>query len=45
MFLKVAYELFNWYNDVWLITEEAVYDVEWSLLKTRVESIHHENIE
>lgn len=45
VFLKIVYELFNWYNDVWLITEDAVYDIEWSLLKTRVESIHHENIE
>ena len=45
VFLKIVYELFNWYNDVWVITDDAVYDVEWSLLKTRVESIHHANIE
>lgn len=45
VFLKIIYELFNWYNDVWLITEDAVYDIEWSFLKTNVESIHHENIE
>lgn len=45
VFLKIVYELFNWYNDVWIITDNAVYDIEWSLLKTRVESIHHDNIE
>ncbi len=45
VFLKIIYELFNWYNDVWVITDDAVYDIEWSLLKTKVESIHHENIE
>jgi hypothetical protein len=45
VFLKIVYELFNWYNDVWIITDHAVYDLEWSLLKTKVESIHHENIE
>ena len=45
VFLKIIYELFNWYNDVWIITDHAVYDLEWSLLKTNVESIHHENIE
>jgi hypothetical protein len=45
VFLKIVYELFNWYNDVWVITNDAVYDIEWSLLKTKVESIHHENIE
>lgn len=45
VFLKIVYELFNWYRDVWIITDSAVYDLEWSLLKTRVESIHFENIE
>jgi len=45
VFLKIVYELFNWYRDVWIITEDAVYDLEWSLLKTKVESIHFENIE
>lgn len=45
IFLKVVYELFNWYRDVWIITDSAVYDLEWSLLKTKVESIHFENIE
>lgn len=45
VFIKVVYELFNWYNDVWIVTNEAVYALEWSLLKTNVESIHHGNIE
>lgn len=45
VFLKIVYELFNWYNDVWIVTDHAVYDLEWSLLKTNLESIHFENIE
>jgi hypothetical protein len=45
VFIKIVYELFNWYNDVWIITDEAVYALEWSLLKTNVESVHHGNIE
>lgn len=45
VFIKIVYELFNWYHDVWVVTDHAVYDIEWSLLKTNVESIHHENIE
>lgn len=45
VFVKIVYELFNWYNDVWIITNEAVYSLEWSLLKTNVESVHHGNIE
>ncbi len=45
VFWKIVYELFNWYNDVWIVTELAIYDMEWSLLKTNVQSIHLENIE
>jgi len=45
VFIKIIYELFNWYYDVWIVTDQAVYDLEWSLLKTNLESIFHENIE
>jgi len=45
IFCKIVYELFNWYRDVWIITDHGVYDLEWSLLKTNIESIHFENIE
>lgn len=45
VFLKIVYELFNWYFDVWIVTDKAIYDLEWSLLKTNLESIHFENIE
>lgn len=45
VFVKVVYELFNWYHDVWIVTDDAVYDLEWSLFKTNLESIRHENIE
>lgn len=45
IFLKILYELYNWYNDIWVITDTAIYDIEWSLLKTKVESVHFESIE
>lgn len=45
VFVKIFYDIFNWYNDVWLITNEAIYDLEWSLLKTRLESVKFESIE
>lgn len=45
VFLKILYELYNWHNDVWIVTDTAVYDLEWSLFKTNIESVHHENIE
>lgn len=44
-FLKMFYDIFNWYNDVWIITDDAIYDLDWSLLKTNIESVRHENIE
>ena len=44
-FLKIFYDVFNWYNDVWIITDDSIFDLEWSLLKTKVESIKYEHIE
>ncbi len=45
VFTKILYELYNWYYDAWVITDTAIYDIEWSLLKTNVESVHFESIE
>lgn len=45
MFLKIIYDIFNWYNDVWIITQDNLYDVKWSLFKSNIESVHYDNIE
>ncbi|MCD5380385.1 hypothetical protein LR004_00500 [Candidatus Gracilibacteria bacterium] len=45
IFLKLIYDVFNWYNDVWIITEKGVIDLDWALLKTSSSSIKYENIE
>ncbi len=45
VFLKLIYDIFNWYNDVWIITEKWVIDLDWALLKTSSSSIKYENIE
>ena len=45
VFIKIFYDIFNWYNDVWIITDDAIYDLDWSLLKTKIESVRHESIE
>lgn len=45
VFSKILYELYNWYYDAWVITDTAIFDIEWSLLKTNVESVHFESIE
>ncbi len=45
VFIKMFYDIFNWYNDAWILTNEAIYDLEWSLLKTNLEFVRYENIE
>ena len=45
IFLKLIYDIFNWYNDVWIITEEWVVDLDWALLKVTSVSVKYENIE
>jgi len=45
IFLKLIYDIFDWYNDVWIITEEWVVDLDWSLLKVNSVSVKYESIE
>jgi len=45
IYLKLIYDIFNWYNDVWIITEEWVVDLDWALLKVTSVSVKYENIE
>ena len=45
IYLKLVYDIFNWYNDVWIITEQWVVDLDWALFKTSSNSVAYENIE
>lgn len=45
IFIKVLYDIFDWYNDVWIISNKWIYDIKWKLFKTEVNSINYENIE
>lgn len=45
MFLKIIYDIFNWYNDVWIITEDWVTELDWRLFSTNTVSIKYDNIE
>ncbi len=45
IYLKLIYDIFNWYNDVWIITESWVVDLQWALFKTTTNSVNYENIE
>ena len=33
VFIKTIYDIFNWYNDVWIITNCSVIWLEWSFLQ------------
>lgn len=44
-FLKVIYDIFNWYTDVWILTNTSIVALDWSFLKTKTDSISYSNIE
>jgi len=45
VFIKIIYDVFDWYNDVWIITDDWVIDLDWKLFKTVTTSVNYENIE
>ncbi|NCO31706.1 hypothetical protein GW891_02645 [bacterium] len=45
IYVKIIYDIFNWYNDVWLITNQSIVWVERSFLKVHSDSVNYENIE
>lgn len=45
IYIKVIYDIFDWYNDVWIITDYWVIALEWALLKTSTISVDFWKIE
>jgi hypothetical protein len=45
VYIKIIYDVFDWYNDAWIITEKNVIDLKWALLYIRVNSVDYESIE
>jgi len=45
IFFKTIYDIFNRYNDVWIITNTWVVDLDWALFDTSNVSVKHDNIE
>jgi len=45
VFVKIIYDIFNWYNDVWIITDHWVIQLERSLFKTNINSVDFTKIE
>ncbi|MDD2487441.1 MAG: hypothetical protein PHS92_03660 [Candidatus Gracilibacteria bacterium] len=44
MYIFLLYQIFDWYNDVWIITEKGIIDLDWQLLKTNIVYIDYKNI-
>jgi len=45
IFFKIIYDIFDWYNDVWIITDKWIVDLDRSLFQTNMKTINFENIE
>ncbi len=45
IFLKLVYDIFDRYNDVWIITSSGVVDLDWALFSTDMTTVKYENIE
>ena len=44
-FLKIIYDIFDWYNDAWIVTDVWVISIHWSMFDANTLSIKYENIE
>ncbi|MDD2871816.1 MAG: hypothetical protein PHS49_07550 [Candidatus Gracilibacteria bacterium] len=45
VYLKIVYVIFDWYNDVWIVTNLGVIELDWKLLKTDSKTVEFEKIE
>jgi len=45
VFIKIIYDIFDWYNDVWMITDSWVISLERALFKTNTVSVDFDKIE
>lgn len=45
IYFKNIYDIFNWYNDVWIITNDWVIELQWSLFSSTSVSINYKSIE
>ncbi len=45
VYIKIVYDIFNRYNDAWIITESSVIDLKWALFHIKVNSVNFESIE
>lgn len=44
LYLFLVYKIFDWYNDVWIITDLGVIDVDWDVFTRHVIYIDYDDI-
>jgi len=45
MFIRILYQIFDWYCDVWIVTDEWVVELDWSLFSANAISVKYSSIE
>ncbi len=44
VYVIIMYKIFDWYNDVWIITNKWIIDLDWSFLKSNVVYIEYNDM-
>lgn len=45
MFIKWLYDILDWYNDAWIVTEDGVIDLDWKLFNSNSVAVKYAGIE
>lgn len=45
VYIIIIYKIFDWYNDVLILTNKSVIKIDWSLFKTKMQTTDYEHIE
>jgi len=44
VYIVLIYKIFDWYNDVWIITEKWIIDLDWEIMKKNIVYIDYNDI-
>lgn len=44
IYFFLLYRIFDWYNDVWIFTQQGVYDLDWRLFSARVIFVEYSDV-
>ncbi|EKD29499.1 MAG: hypothetical protein ACD_78C00383G0003 [uncultured bacterium (gcode 4)] len=44
LYFYFFYKIFDWYNDVWIITDQGVVDIDWNVFARRISYVEYSDI-